>query len=136
MKNIADTESLTVNDLTCTFGEYRQLPTTEERMVLRNRVVDSLSAAYRCRDNSPIRSTYQFPYQFDDAFNRWESAVETPMDEFKRLLAGHDWTYSMSDDYSVWSRGNANRQRLQNLARTLGPEAQAAYEAAANQAQV
>jgi hypothetical protein len=25
--------------------------------------------------------------------------------EYRKLLAGHDWYYNFSDDYSVWAKG-------------------------------
>ena len=130
MNKIADSETLQVNTLTCTYGEYRQLPTRKDRIALRTRVVNALIEAYRKDDNSPIRATYRFPYQFDQVFDRWEASVQTPMDELQERLAGHDWYFDRSDDHSVWTRGKANLDRIRFLVRTLGPEAQALYDGA------
>ena len=91
-------------------------------------MVNTLIEAYRKDDNSPIRATYRFPYQFDQVFDRWEATVQTPMDELQERLAGHDWYFDRSDDHSVWTRGKANLDRIQFLVRALGPEAQALYD--------
>lgn len=130
MQIISDSETLTVNDLTCTYAEYRQLPNRDDRIALRNRMIDSLVEAYRRNDDSPIRATHRFPCDFEQDFIRWEASVETPMDELKRRIAGHDWYYDRSDDHGAWTRGKANLERIQGLIRVLGPEAQVLYTAA------
>lgn len=32
--------------------------------------------------------------------------------QYRLALAGHDWTYSMSDDYSAYKRGQDERRKL------------------------
>jgi hypothetical protein len=36
-------------------------------------------------------------------------------EEFRRILKKHDWFYNMSDDPSVWMRGNKERTEIENL---------------------
>jgi len=36
--------------------------------------------------------------------------------EYYDELAGHDWYYNYSDDYSVWQRGLRNKRRLVAIA--------------------
>ena len=38
----------------------------------------------------------------------------------ENLLKSHDWTFDFSDDHSVWTRGNEERERLRSIALTLG----------------
>ena len=38
----------------------------------------------------------------------------------EELLKTHDWTFDFSDDHSVWTRGNEERERLRSLALALG----------------
>lgn len=57
--------------------------------------------------------------------------------QFKEALAGHDWYYNMSDDYSVYCRGRDQANKIHNLRRQclaagLGDQADAIYEAAQN----
>lgn len=35
--------------------------------------------------------------------------------EFKKLLEEYDWYYNMSDDYSIWSRGDLQRRKIEQL---------------------
>ncbi|NBO55245.1 MAG: hypothetical protein EBU84_11770 [Actinobacteria bacterium] len=130
MQNISDSETLQVNALTCTYGEYRQLPTREDRLALRDRIVNALVEAYRRDDDSPVRATHRFPYQFDQDFDRWEASVETPMDELRRRLKYHDWYYDRSDDHRSWTAGRNNQARILSLVNQLGDEGKAAYDAA------
>lgn len=37
--------------------------------------------------------------------------------EYWDLLSKHDWTFDMSDDHSVWKRGQAEKTTLQAIAR-------------------
>lgn len=37
-------------------------------------------------------------------------------EEFYKELENHDWTYSYSDDFSVYQRGHANIKRLREIA--------------------
>lgn len=43
------------------------------------------------------------------------------LEDYRKALASHDWTYDYSDDYSVWCRGRDSLARLQAMARTLDP---------------
>lgn len=36
-------------------------------------------------------------------------------DEYFSLLNAHDWTYSYSDDHSIWRRGENNDKKLRML---------------------
>jgi len=78
----------------------------------------------------PIVSTYRFPYAFDEVFAGWESLVETPMERLRGLLAGMDWYSHYSDDYSVWSRGEARMSEARSLVKRLGLEAELEYNRA------
>lgn len=78
----------------------------------------------------PVRSSHERQGSLQQALLAWEREVETPEDELARLLQEHDWHYSMSDDYSVWSHGDRVSRRIGALVEQLGPEAQAAYERA------
>lgn len=42
--------------------------------------------------------------------------VKTTIDEFKRMLKGHDWYYMYSDDHSVYLRGKKNSELLLDIA--------------------
>lgn len=37
----------------------------------------------------------------------------TTLEDVKRLIDGHDYWYSMSDDHSVWKRGQAQYDAIQ-----------------------
>lgn len=37
--------------------------------------------------------------------------------EFYDLLAKHDWYFDYSDDFRVWQRGQAERQRIRTIAK-------------------
>lgn len=50
------------------------------------------------------------------------------LDEFTVELQAHDWFYDWSDDGTVFRKGNANDGRLQNIARTNGPEYARAFD--------
>ena len=57
--------------------------------------------------------------------------------QLKSALAGHDWYYSYSDDYSVYCRGRDEANHIHNLRRKclaagLGDEADAIYSAASS----
>lgn len=39
--------------------------------------------------------------------------------ELLDLLKTHDWNFEQSDDFSVWSRGNSERKRINELARLV-----------------
>jgi len=79
---------------------------------------------------APVTSTFRFPYAYDEVFNAWEEVVETPWDQFNRLLGGMDWYASYSDDYSVVLAGDRRMSSLQGLVRELGPDAQRAFNVA------
>lgn len=48
-------------------------------------------------------------------------------EDFKQLLALHDWSYHWSDDYSVWAKGEATQRRIYTLLRDQ-PELQRVYD--------
>lgn len=52
------------------------------------------------------------------------------MNEFKQLLERMDWTYQFSDHYGTFAKGREDMNRLEQLARDLGPEARAMLEKA------
>jgi hypothetical protein len=58
-----------------------------------------------------------------------------PVEELRALLKAHDWFYEYSDDPSIWHRGNAQREKIVRLMRSLasrspetGKEAAAAWK--------
>lgn len=92
---------------------------------VRDQVIEELSSRV-----APVSATFQWPYQFADAFSTWEKQVETPTDRFRRLLAGMDWYSHYSDDHSVWRRGEDNMREVQRLMGELGPEAELEFNRA------
>lgn len=78
----------------------------------------------------PPRTTFRWPYQFENALIRWELSVETPLERFERLLASTDWYSAYSDDHSVWTSGERRMRELRELIGQLGPEAQLAFNRA------
>lgn len=92
---------------------------------VRDQVIKDLSSQV-----PTIVSTYRFPYQMEDVMIGWEALVETPMDRFRRLLAGMDWYSHYSDDHSVWSAGEARMGEVRSLVKRLGPEAEREFNRA------
>jgi len=92
---------------------------------VRDQVIKDLSSKV-----PTIVSTYRFPYQMEDVMLGWEALVETPMDRFRRLLAGMDWYSHYSDDHSVWSAGEARMSEVRSLVKRLGPEAEREFNRA------
>lgn len=92
---------------------------------VRDQVVRDLSSRV-----APVTSTFQFPYGFDEVFNAWEEAIETPWDQLHRLLGGMDWYYNYSDDHSVYLAGQRRMDSIQGLVRRLGPDARLAFNRA------
>lgn len=45
--------------------------------------------------------------------------MEQKLQELEAALVKHDWYFNMSDDYSVYSAGQANSNRIQTLCREL-----------------
>tara|TARA_R100000773_G_scaffold22815_1_gene20105 strand:- start:12668 stop:12925 length:258 start_codon:yes stop_codon:yes gene_type:complete len=41
--------------------------------------------------------------------------IPTFIDELEKALKAHDWTYAYSDDHRVWKRGQAERERIDEL---------------------
>ena len=41
------------------------------------------------------------------------------IDEFEKLVNGHDLTYAYSDDHSSWSNGNAQLKRIRDAAKVI-----------------
>lgn len=57
--------------------------------------------------------------------NSERSAPEAPkysVDDYKTLLARHDWFYNYSDDHSVWSRGSDERDQLYKYQDAIDPD--------------
>ena len=48
--------------------------------------------------------------------------VEYNEDDYKSLLAQHDWYYDYSDDHSVWQRGNRERDTLYKYQDAVDPD--------------
>lgn len=46
--------------------------------------------------------------------------IEKLFTTLENLLKSHDWTFEWSDDHSVFLRGNAERERLRSIGKTLG----------------
>lgn len=92
---------------------------------VRDQVIKDLSSQV-----PTIVSTYRFPYQMEEVMIGWEALVETPMDRFRRLLAGMDWYSHYSDDHSVWSAGEARMSEVRSLVKRLGPEAEREFNRA------
>lgn len=44
------------------------------------------------------------------------------LDEYRRLLKAHDWSFGFSEDYSVFRRGQAERMKLIELRAKLDPD--------------
>lgn len=40
--------------------------------------------------------------------------------QYEEMLKTHDWTYGWSDDFSVWKRGNAQRNKINAMKKELG----------------
>lgn len=103
----------------------RPNPEYAKHAIARDQVVRDLSSRV-----APVTSTFQFPYGFEEVFNAWEEAVETPQDQIQRLLSGVDWYYNYSDDHSVYLYGLRRMDSLQALVRKLGPDAQLEFNRA------
>lgn len=103
----------------------RPNPEYAKHAIARNQVVRDLSSQV-----APVTSTFKFPYGFDEVFSAWEEVVETPQDQFQRLLSGMDWYYNYSDDHSVYSAGQRRMDSLQALVRKLGPDAKLEFNRA------
>ena len=54
-----------------------------------------------------------------------QTPAEQPADQaellktYRQMLAGHDWYYAMSDDYSTYQRGALVRTQLSHLRQAL-----------------
>jgi hypothetical protein len=44
------------------------------------------------------------------------------MEEYKQMLASHDWFYGMSDDFRVWKAGSAVDSRMRRFQFALDPD--------------
>jgi hypothetical protein len=44
------------------------------------------------------------------------------IEEYKRMLASHDWFYGMSDDFRVWKAGSAVDSRMRMFQLALDPD--------------
>jgi len=106
------------------FG-WRPNPEYAKHARARDQVVRDLASQV-----APVVSTFQFPYGFEEVFNAWEEVVETPLDQFNRLLGGMDWYYNYSDDHGVYLAGQRRMDSLQHLVRELGPDARLAFNRA------
>lgn len=103
----------------------RPNPEYAKHAIARDQLVRDLSSRV-----APVTSTFQFPYGFDEVFCAWEEVVETPQDQFQRLLGGMDWYYNYSDDHSVYLAGQRRMDSLQAMVRKLGPDAQLTFNRA------
>jgi hypothetical protein len=103
----------------------RPNPAWTELRIREEDVIDTLVSQLR-----PVEATFRFPYEFDQVFYAWEQACETPAEELERRLEGCDWYSCYSDDHSVWSAGDANLRRINELVRHLGPEAELKFNRA------
>lgn len=143
-------EVLIVDDVVCTFADYSRIENRTDRLALQEKIFNRLRTknsdwheavskitktasdkkeAKRLVAELPkFTSTFMFPYQFAEVFARWESAVETTIDELNRRLLNHDWYYNMSDDHRVYSSGKRNYDRIVTLVKLLGEEGQRVYE--------
>lgn len=92
---------------------------------VRDQVIKDLSSQV-----PTIVSTYRFPYQMEEVMLGWERCVETPMERLRGLLTGMDWYSHYSDDYGVWSRGEARMSEARALVKQLGPEAEREFNRA------
>jgi hypothetical protein len=43
------------------------------------------------------------------------------IEEYKTLLKNHDWFYEYSDDYSVWEKGTAEKDKLLQIQKQIDP---------------
>lgn len=41
---------------------------------------------------------------------------------YRQALAGHDWYYNYSDDYSVWRRGSDHAEKINRMREELDPD--------------
>lgn len=71
-----------------------------------------------------------YPAAVHDIITVWESKVETDREKLERYLANFDWYYEYSDDFRVWSAGNARAMEIRTLVGKLGAEGQAMFDAA------
>lgn len=39
--------------------------------------------------------------------------------QYRTALAGHDWYYDYSDDYSVWAAGQRQREALREMRKNI-----------------
>lgn len=42
--------------------------------------------------------------------------------KYRKLLAGHDWYYNFSDDYSVWAKGKSRSSEIFGLQPDVDPD--------------
>jgi hypothetical protein len=50
------------------------------------------------------------------------------IEELKKLLDAHDWTFQRSDDHRKWLRGLDQQKRIKALASKIGPEGIQLYQ--------
>ena len=48
--------------------------------------------------------------------------LEISLENYIHLLKTHDWWYYMSDDYSMYQRGKASWERLNDMQKKLDPD--------------
>lgn len=51
-----------------------------------------------------------------------EPAPAPTIEEYKALLARHDWFFEFSDDHRVWARGRIDHKKLEQMAAVLDPD--------------
>lgn len=71
-----------------------------------------------------------YPAAVHDIVTVWESKVETDKEKLARYLAHFDWYYDYSDDFRVWSAGNARAAEIRTLVGKLGPEGMIMFDSA------
>ena len=50
-----------------------------------------------------------------------DKPIET-VEQYRQALAAHDWWFAYSDDYTCYSEGQSNRDRLLAAAKTFDPD--------------
>lgn len=50
-----------------------------------------------------------------------DKPIET-VEEYRQALAAHDWFFAYADDYTVYSQGQRNRDRLMAAAKAFDPD--------------
>lgn len=121
--------TVTVDGTTLTFEDFKALP-VEARMALRETAVTRCVEANRREKDWTKIVGNTYPAAVHDIITVWESKVETDKEKLARYLANFDWYYEYSDDFRVWSAGNARAAEIRALVGKLGAEGLAMFDAA------